>query len=61
MKNIPYHHETQSPSLLTIDELDGILQEDIHVGVDALQDALVLGLSPLEADDDLASDAVTDC
>lgn len=61
LENIPNHHQTKSPSLLTIDELDGILQQNIHVGVNALQDTLVLGLSPLQADDDLVSNSVSKC
>lgn len=45
--------------MLSIEILLGIPQQDVHVRVDALQGALVLSLTPLQADDELGADSVT--
>lgn len=55
-RDIPNEHKAQSPSLLSIEELHSVTEQDIHVRVHALQDALVLGLSPFQADNDLGTD-----
>lgn len=43
--------------MLAINVFLRIAQQDVHVGVDALQCALVLGLTPLQADDELGADS----
>lgn len=45
--------------MLSIEILLRVAQQDVHVRVDALQGALVLGLAPLQADDELGADSVT--
>lgn len=54
----PNQHQTKSTSVLAINVFLRIAQQNIHVGVDALQCALVLGLTPLQADDELGADSV---
>lgn len=44
--------------MLPVDVLLRIPQQDVHVRIDALQRALVLGLAPFEADDELGADSV---
>lgn len=60
-EDVPNQHQTQGPSVLSINELLRIPQQNIHVRVDALQDALVLGLAPFQADDDLSADSISKC
>lgn len=54
----PNQHQTQGTGVLAINVLLRIAQQDVHVGIDALQRALVLGLAPLQADNELSADSV---
>lgn len=54
----PNQHQTKGTGVLAINVFLRIAQQDVHVGVDALQRALVLGLTPLQADDELSADSV---
>lgn len=54
----PNQDKTQGTGVLSINVLLRIAQQDVHVGIDALQRALVLGLAPLQADDELGADSV---
>jgi hypothetical protein len=55
---VPNQNKTQRSSLLSIDEFLRITQQNVHVGIDALEGTLVLGLAPFQADDHLGADSV---
>ena len=57
-RNTPNKDKTEASSVLAVDEFLRIPQKHVHVGVDALQLALVLCLTPLEADNELSPNSV---
>lgn len=57
-RNTPNKDKTEASSALAVDEFLRIPQKHVHVGVDALQLALVLRLTPLEADNELSPNSV---
>ena len=56
-ENIPDQYQAQRARVLAIDELFRVAQQHVHIGVNALQHALVLGLAPFQADDHLGADS----
>lgn len=54
---VPNQHQAQGAGVLSIDILLCVAQQDVHVRVDALQGALVLGLAPLQTNDELGADS----
>lgn len=57
---VPDQDLAQNSSHLLVDILLGSTKLDVHVAVDADQLALVLGLAPLESDNDVLVDAATE-
>jgi hypothetical protein len=43
--------------VLSVNVFLRIPQQNVHVGIDALEGTLVLGLAPLQADEDLSADS----
>lgn len=56
LQSVPNQHQTQRASGLAINKLLRVSQQYIHVRVNALERALVLGLAPFETDDKLSTD-----
>lgn len=51
-----YQHLTQGAGLLAINKLLGIVQLDVHVGIDTDECAFVFRLTPLQSYDDFVID-----
>lgn len=56
--DVPNKHQTEGTCVLSIDKLLRIPQQHVHVRINALQRTLVLGLTPLKADNELGADAI---
>lgn len=54
----PDQNQSQAARVLAVDEFLRISQENIHVGINALQLASILRLTPFQADDEFGTDSV---
>lgn len=57
--HVPDQNQAQRTSVLSINVLLRIPQQNVHVGIDALQGTLVLSLTPLQANDKLGADSAS--